>query len=46
MPTRVQRRSYDVSGRRAQASANLERILDVVGTLFVEQGYAGTSIAV
>jgi AcrR family transcriptional regulator len=41
----TQRRSYDGSGRRAQAQANRERILAAALGLFVMQGYAGTSIA-
>jgi len=45
MPTPMQRRSYDGSGRRAQAQANRERILAAALGLFVVQGYAGTSIA-
>jgi AcrR family transcriptional regulator len=39
------RRGYDASGRRAQAQATRERILDNARELFVSQGYAGTSIA-
>ena len=39
------RRGYDASGRRAQAQATRERILDNARELFVTQGYAGTSIA-
>jgi len=39
------RRRYDSSGRRAQARANRERILRVATELFLEQGYATTSIA-
>jgi len=45
MATQMQRRSYDGSGRRAQAQANRERILATALELFVAQGYAGTSIA-
>jgi len=45
MPQQPQRRSYDASGRRAQAQANRERVLDAARGLFVRQGYAGTSIA-
>ena len=40
-----QRRSYDASGRRAQAEANRERIIDAALGLFVQRGYAGTSVA-
>lgn len=39
------RRGYDASGRRAQAQATRERILDNARELFVTRGYAGTSIA-
>jgi AcrR family transcriptional regulator len=39
------RRGYDASGRRAQARATRERIMDNARDLFVRQGYAGTSIA-
>ena len=39
------RRRYNADGRRAQARATRERILETARTLFVEQGYAGTSIA-
>lgn len=45
MATHTQRRSYDGSGRRAQAQANRDRILQAAHELFVAQGYAGTSIA-
>jgi AcrR family transcriptional regulator len=46
MPSTGQaRRGYDASGRRAQARASRERVLDTAHRLFVEQGYAGTSIA-
>jgi len=45
MSEQMQRRSYDASGRRAQAQANRERILAAALRLFVAQGYAGTSIA-
>jgi AcrR family transcriptional regulator len=45
MPTQPQRRSYDGSGRRAQAQANRGRILAAATGLFVAHGYAGTSIA-
>lgn len=39
------RRPYNADGRRAQAEANRERILAAAGELFVERGFAGTSIA-
>lgn len=39
------RRRYNVDGRRAQARATRQRILDTARALFVAQGYAGTSIA-
>lgn len=43
MPT--QRRSYDASGRRAQAEANRARIIDAALTLFVQRGFAGTPVS-
>lgn len=39
------RRPYNVEGRRAQAAATRQRILDTARALFVAQGYGGTSIA-
>jgi AcrR family transcriptional regulator len=45
MVTRPQVRSYDASGRRAQARANRERILQRARELFVQDGFAGTSVA-
>jgi len=39
------RRRYDSSGRRAQADAARERILDAARTLFLQHGFAGTSVA-
>lgn len=45
MSTPTQRRSYDASGRRAQAQVNRARILDAAQGLFVSQGYAGSSVA-
>jgi AcrR family transcriptional regulator len=39
------RRRYDVTSRRLQAGQTRDRILTVARRLFVEQGYAGTSIA-
>ncbi len=38
-------RPYDSRGRRAQAQANRDRILAAAQRLFVERGFAGTSIA-
>jgi AcrR family transcriptional regulator len=38
------RRSYDSSLRRAKAAATRARIIDAAGRLFVERGYAGTTI--
>lgn len=38
------RRSYDASGRQAQARVTKERILDAARSLFIDHGYAGTSI--
>lgn len=45
MSSQRQRRMYDTSGRRAQAEATRRRILDVARGLFIERGYAGTSVA-
>lgn len=39
------KRRYNVEGRRAQARATRQRILDTARALFIAQGYAGTSIA-
>lgn len=39
------RRRYNSDGRRAQARATRGRILETARALFIEQGYAGTSIA-
>jgi AcrR family transcriptional regulator len=39
------RRRYNADGRRAQARATRERILATARALFLEQGYAATSIA-
>jgi AcrR family transcriptional regulator len=44
-PTGQARRRYNAEGRRAQARATRERILETARTLFVEHGYAGTSVA-
>jgi AcrR family transcriptional regulator len=38
-------RSYDSSGRRAQARVTRARIRDAAAELFIRDGYAGTSIA-
>lgn len=38
------RRRYDSSSRRARARATRSRIIEAAGELFVEQGFAGTSI--
>jgi AcrR family transcriptional regulator len=40
-----ERRRYDASGRRAQARANRQRILDAARRLFLAQGYAATTVA-
>lgn len=42
---RQERRAYDSRGRRAQAQASRLRILDTARRLFIEHGYAGTSVA-
>ena len=42
--TQQERRRYNAEGRRAQARATRERILDTARALFAEQGYAGTSV--
>lgn len=39
------RRPYNADGRRAQAEVNRERILAAARRLFVERGFAGTSVA-
>lgn len=39
------RRPYNAEGRRAQARATRDRILDVARDLFIANGFAGTSIA-
>jgi AcrR family transcriptional regulator len=38
------RRGYDASGRRARAAENHARIIDAAAELFLERGYAGTTI--
>ena len=45
MSTIRQGRAYDGSGRRAQAEQTRERILTEARGLFIEQGFAGTSVA-
>ncbi len=45
MSTVQQGRSYNGSGRRAQAQQTRERILIQARGLFIEQGFAGTSVA-
>lgn len=44
-PERTGKRTYDSTARQAQARATRGRIRDAAAALFVEQGYAGTSIA-
>jgi AcrR family transcriptional regulator len=44
MNSEVKKRSYDSSGRQEQARRNRARIIDVALTLFVRDGYAGTTI--
>lgn len=44
MASLAQPRSYDSTGRRAQARANRARILDAARTLFITQGFAATSV--
>lgn len=39
------KRSYDSSGRKAQALRSREAVLDAAQSLFVENGYAQTSVA-
>lgn len=39
------RRRYNVEGRRAQARATRQRVLDTARALFIARGYAATSIA-
>ena len=41
----AQRRVYDSTGRRAQAERTRVRVLEAARDLFVERGYAGTSVA-
>jgi AcrR family transcriptional regulator len=42
---RQDRRGYNSAGRRAQAQVSHLRILDAARLLFIEHGYAGTSMA-
>jgi AcrR family transcriptional regulator len=39
------RRTYDASGRRAQAAANRRAVVDAASRLFLRQGYGRTTIA-
>jgi AcrR family transcriptional regulator len=43
--TQKANRTYDSSRRRRQAEINRRRVLDVARELFVEHGYAGTTLA-
>lgn len=45
MTVRPQARSYDSSGRRAQARANRVRILEAARDLFISRGFAQTSVS-
>ena len=45
MSDAVKRRSYDASGRRRRAQETRRRILDVARQLFVESGFAATTMA-
>jgi AcrR family transcriptional regulator len=44
-PPRQARRPYNAEGRRAQARATRERILEAARTLFVAHGYAAVAVA-
>jgi AcrR family transcriptional regulator len=44
-PTGQARRPYNAEGRRAQARATRERILETARDLFVARGYAGVAVA-
>ena len=44
MKPTVQPRSYDSTGRRAQAQANRAKILDAARDLFISHGFAATSV--
>src|SRR5690554_89424 len=39
------RRGYDASGRQAEAGARRRRVIDSARELFLERGFAATSIA-
>src|SRR2546430_6508231 len=39
------RRPYDSSGRQAQARRNRDAVLDAAQALFLDGGYAGTTVA-
>jgi AcrR family transcriptional regulator len=43
-PATTPRRSYDASRRREQAAATRHRIIEAAALLFVDRGYAGTTI--
>jgi AcrR family transcriptional regulator len=45
MARAVQRRKYDASGRQAQAAETRQKVIEAAARLFIEQGYAPTSIA-
>src|SRR5690349_16025589 len=44
VPRQVKSRAYDASRRRAQAEDRKQRVLAAAGRLFVDEGYAGTSM--
>lgn len=44
MSRAADRRSYDASGRRERAAENRSRLLEAAGELFLEKGYAATSV--
>lgn len=41
----VKKRRYDASRRRAEAARTKDRVLDAAERLFLERGYAGTTVA-
>jgi AcrR family transcriptional regulator len=45
MPRKVKRRSYDSNSRREAAQATRKSIIDSARRLFLDQGYAGTTMA-